>query len=45
MKQAGMPIATDVSIIYTEVEPQRRLGYTSLATSSRARSPMRWRQP
>jgi uncharacterized protein YndB with AHSA1/START domain len=31
MQQAGMPLATDVSITYTEVEPRRRLGYTSLA--------------
>jgi uncharacterized protein YndB with AHSA1/START domain len=31
MRQAGMPLATDVSITYAEVEPRRRLGYTSLA--------------
>jgi uncharacterized protein YndB with AHSA1/START domain len=30
MQQAGMPLATEVSITYTEVEPPRRLGYTSL---------------
>jgi uncharacterized protein YndB with AHSA1/START domain len=31
MKQAGMPTATDVSIVYTGIEPLRRLGYKSLA--------------
>jgi len=31
MKQAGMPTATDVSIVYTAIEPRRRLGYKSLA--------------
>ena len=31
MKRAGMPIATDVSIVYTDIEPMRRLGYKSLA--------------
>ena len=31
MLQAGMPLATDVSITYTDVEPRHRLGYTSLA--------------
>jgi uncharacterized protein YndB with AHSA1/START domain len=31
MKQAGMPTATDVSIVYTAIEPRRRLGYRSLA--------------
>jgi uncharacterized protein YndB with AHSA1/START domain len=31
MQQAGMPLATDVSITYTDVEPRHRLGYTSLA--------------
>jgi uncharacterized protein YndB with AHSA1/START domain len=31
MKQAGMPTATDVSIVYTAIEPRRRLEYKSLA--------------
>ena len=31
MKEAGMPTATDVSIVYTEIEPMRRLEYKSLA--------------
>lgn len=31
MKQAGMPTATDVSIVYAAIEPRRRLRYKSLA--------------
>jgi len=31
MKQAGMPLSTEVSITFTEIEPMRRLGYMSLA--------------
>jgi uncharacterized protein YndB with AHSA1/START domain len=31
MAQAGMPIATEVSLVYTDIEPSRRLGYTSVA--------------
>ncbi|HMD45045.1 MAG TPA: SRPBCC domain-containing protein [Acidimicrobiales bacterium] len=31
MEQAGMPIATDMSIVYTEVTPMRRLSYTTAA--------------
>jgi uncharacterized protein YndB with AHSA1/START domain len=31
MQQAGMPIATDSIIVYTEIEPMRRLGYRSVA--------------
>jgi uncharacterized protein YndB with AHSA1/START domain len=30
MKQAGMPLATEAKVTYTEVEPPRRLGYTTL---------------
>ena len=31
MKKAGMPLATDTRITYTEVVPQRRLSYDNLA--------------
>jgi uncharacterized protein YndB with AHSA1/START domain len=31
MRQAGMPLATEVSAVYTEIEPMQRLGYKSLA--------------
>jgi uncharacterized protein YndB with AHSA1/START domain len=31
MQGAGMPIATDVSLVYTDIEPFRRLCYTSRA--------------
>jgi uncharacterized protein YndB with AHSA1/START domain len=31
MQQAGMPIATDSTIVYTEIEPMRRLGYKGVA--------------
>jgi uncharacterized protein YndB with AHSA1/START domain len=31
MRQAGMPLATDVSLVYTEVELLRRLSYTMSA--------------
>lgn len=31
MKQAGMPLATEAKVTYTEVEPERRLAYTTLA--------------
>lgn len=30
MKQAGMPISTDTAITFTEIVPQRRLGYLNL---------------
>jgi uncharacterized protein YndB with AHSA1/START domain len=28
MRQAGMPLATEVVLVYTEVEPRRRLAYS-----------------
>ena len=31
MKNAGMPLTTEVRLAYSEVEPKRRLGYTHLA--------------
>src|SRR4029079_16372857 len=31
MKIAGMPLITEARITYTEVVPQRRLGYTTLS--------------
>lgn len=30
MKQAGMPLATEAKVTYTEVQPQTRLGYSTL---------------
>lgn len=30
MKQAGMPLATEAKVTYTEVKPQTRLGYSTL---------------
>jgi uncharacterized protein YndB with AHSA1/START domain len=30
MKQAGMPLATEAKVTYTEVQPQTRLGYKTL---------------
>lgn len=30
MKQAGMPIATEAKVTYTEVQPKTRLGYKTL---------------
>jgi uncharacterized protein YndB with AHSA1/START domain len=31
MKQAGMPLATEAKVTYTEVRPKTRLGYKTLA--------------
>lgn len=30
MEQAGMPLATEAKVTYTEVQPQTRLGYSTL---------------
>jgi uncharacterized protein YndB with AHSA1/START domain len=30
MTKAGMPLTTEAKITYTEIQPQRRLGYTTL---------------